>query len=357
MVGRGPRVLESGFRRKPMLNSNARFVTDGVLTGRKSARRQFLGLIAGVLVLPISSTVVAETYPARPVRISVGFAAGGGTDLVARMVADWLSRRFDRQFFVENLTGMGGNLSIETALRSPPDGYTLLFAGPNSTIGASLYKKLPFDFRRDSAPIAFVMRFPNIMVVTPSLPVQSVEEFIEYARRSPGRLSFASSGHGTSLHLAGAMFNQLTRIDMTHVPYRGSAAAYPDLIAGRVHVLFDNIASAIGMVRSGKVRALGVTSAKRWESVPDIPAIAETVPGFEAMVWYGLVAPKGTATDIILSLNKAVNEAFRDPVFLARLAEVGGQPTAMTPGEFEKFIADDTEKWRSIVDSAGLSIE
>jgi tripartite-type tricarboxylate transporter receptor subunit TctC len=327
-------------------------------TAWKSTRRQFLELAAGAIALvPTPSTVLAQTYPARPVRISVGFAAGGGTDIVARMVADWLSRRFGQQFVVENQTGMGGNLSIDTTLRSPPDGYTLMFAGPNSTIGASLYKKLPFDFRRDSAPIAFVMHFPNIMVVTPSLPVQSVKEFIEYAKRSPGKLSYASSGYGTSLHLAGAMFNLSANIDMTHVPYRGSAAAYPDLIAGRVDVLFDNITSAIGMVQSGKVRALGVTSSKRWESLPDIPAIAETLPGFEAMVWYGLVAPRGVVPEIVLSLNQAVNEAFSDPAFLARLADAGGQPTAMSPEEFEKFIAGDIDKWRKVVNSAGLSIE
>jgi tripartite-type tricarboxylate transporter receptor subunit TctC len=341
-----------------MPDSNARFVNDRMSTAWKSTRRQFLELTAGAIVLlPTSSTLLAQTYPARPVRISVGFAAGGGTDFVARLVADWLSRRFGQQFFVENQTGMGGNLSIETTLRSPPDGYTLMFVGPNSTIGASLYKKLPFDFRRESAPVAFVMHFPNIMVVTPSLPVRSVKEFIEHARRSPGKLSYASSGYGTSLHLAGAMFNLLANVEMTHVPYRGSAAAYPDLIAGRVDVLFDNITSAIGMVQSGKVRALGVTSPQRWESLPDLPAIAETVPGFEAMVWYGLVAPRGTGPEIVQSLNQAVNDAFSDPAFLARLAEAGGQPTAMSPGEFEKFIAGDIEKWRNVVNSAGLSME
>ena len=324
----------------------------------KISRRRFLDLAAGTVVLVGEPGAAwAQPYPARPVVISVGLTAGGGTDLVARLVADWLSRRFGRPFVVENRTGMGGNLSIERVLKSTPDGYTLLFAAPNTTIGASLYRKLPFDFRRDSAPVAFVMRFPNVMVVSPSVPAKSVQEFIDYAKASPGKLSYASSGHGTSLHLSGAMFSLMTKIDMTHVPYRGSHAAYPDLIEGRVHVMFDNITIALQMARSGKVRALGVTSPARWDSVPDIPAIAETVPGFEAMVWYGLVAPKGTPPEIVLTLNKALTEAFNDANFLARLADTGGLPMSMTPAQFEKFIDDDTERWRKVVDFAGAWIE
>lgn len=324
----------------------------------KITRRQFLDLTAGAVVLfPGPWQAWAQTYPVRPVILSVGLAAGGGTDLVARLVAEWLSRRLGQPFVVENRTGMGGNLSIERVLKSPPDGYTLLFAAPNSTIGASLYKKLPFDFRRESIPVAFVMRFPNVMVVSPSLPVQSVQEFIDYAKAHPGKLSFASSGHGTSLHLSGAMFSLMTNIDMTHVPYRGSHAAYPDLIGGRVHVMFDNITIALEMARSGKVRALGVTSAARWDAVPEIPAIAETVPGFEAMVWYGIVAPRGTPPDVVLTLHKAVTEAFSDPKFVASLAETGGVPISMTPQQFEKFIDEDIERWRKVVDFAGAWIE
>jgi tripartite-type tricarboxylate transporter receptor subunit TctC len=324
----------------------------------KITRRQFLDLTAGAVVLvPEPWQAWAQTYPVRPVLLSVGFAAGGGTDLVARLVAEWLSRRLGQQFFVENTTGMGGNLSIQRVLKSPPDGYTLLFAAPNSTIGASLYKKLPFIFRRDFVAVAFVMRFPNVMVVSPSLPVQSVQEFIDYAKTYPGKLSYASSGHGTSLHLSGAMFCLMTNIDMTHVPYRGSQAAYPDLISGRIHVMFDNITIAMAMARSGKVRALGVTSAVRWDSVPELPAIAETVPGFEAMVWYGIVAPNGTPADVVLTLNKVVTEAFSDPQFLARLAKTDGQPVSMTPQQFEKFIDDDIEKWRKVVNFAKAWIE
>ncbi|MEH2552086.1 tripartite-type tricarboxylate transporter receptor subunit TctC [Bradyrhizobium sp. AZCC 2262] len=324
----------------------------------KECRRRFLNLAAGsVFLVGEPWKAWAQTYPARPVIISVGLAAGGGTDLVARLVADWLSRRFGQPFIVENRTGMGGNLSTERVLKSAPDGYTLLFAAPNTTIGASLYRKLPFDFRRDAVPVAFVMRFPNVMVVPSSLPVQSVQEFIDYARRYPGKLSYASSGHGTSLHLSGAMFSLMTKIDMIHVPYRGSHAAYPDLIEGRVHVMFDNITIALQMARAGKVRALGVTSAVRWTSAPEIPAIAETVPGFEAMVWYGIVAPRGTPSDVVLTLNKAVTEAFSDPDFLARLADTGGMAMSMTPEQFEKFIDEDIERWRKVVDFAGAWID
>jgi tripartite-type tricarboxylate transporter receptor subunit TctC len=324
----------------------------------KVCRRRFLNLAAGSVFLAGECRKAwAQIYPVRPVIISVGLAAGGGTDLVARLVADWLSRRLGQSFVVENRTGMGGNLSTERVLKSAPDGYTLLFAAPHTTIGASLYKKLPFDFRRDAAPVAFVMHFPNVMVVPSSLPAQSVQEFIDYARRYPGKLSYASSGHGTSLHLSGAMFSLMTKIDMVHIPYRGSHAAYPDLIEGRVHVMFDNITIALQMARAGKVRALGVTSAARWDSVPEIPAIAETVPGFEAMVWYGIVAPKGTPPDIVMMLNKAVTEAFNDADFQARLADTGGLAMSMTPEQFEKFIAEDIERWRKVVDFAGAWIE
>jgi tripartite-type tricarboxylate transporter receptor subunit TctC len=318
-------------------------------------RRLVLTIGAAVLVTPWQAG--AQDYPTRPVRISVGFAAGGGTDLVARLLAEWLNHQLGKSFIVENQTGMGGNLSIESALKSSADGYTLLFVGPNSTIGASLYKKLPFDFLRDSEPVAFVMDFPNILVVSPTLPVQSVGELVAYAKSSPGKLSYASSGYGTSLHLAGAMFNALAGTDMTHVPYRGSAAAYPDLISGRVQALFDNIASALPMVQSGKVRALAVTSATRWRTVPDLPAIAETLPGYEAMVWYGLAAPKGTPTEIVELLNKAVNAALSDPTFVTRLAEAGGSPVAMSPQEFGRFISSDAEKWRKVIGAANLSME
>jgi tripartite-type tricarboxylate transporter receptor subunit TctC len=313
--------------------------------------------MASVILAGKSRSAWALDYPVRAVTLTVGLAAGGGTDLVARILADWLSRRFGQSFVVENRMGMGGNLSTERVLKSAPDGYTLLFGGPNTTIGASLYKKLPFNFRRDAAPVAFLMEFPNVMVVPSSLPVQSVQEFIDYAKRYPGKLTYASSGHGTSLHLCGAMFSLMTNIEMTHVPYRGSRLAYPDLIEGRVHVMFDNITIASEMARGGKVRALGVTSPARWEAAPEIPAVAETVPGFEAMVWYGIIAPKDTPRDIVMTLNKAVGEAINDADFRARLADTGGLVMSMTPEQFEKFIEEDIERWRKVVDFAQAWIE
>ena len=317
-----------------------------------ATRRQILPLIAGAVSFG-HGAARAQAYPTRPIMLSVGFSAGGGTDLTARVIAEWLSRRLGQQVVVENRTGMGGNLSIETGLKASPDGYTLMFVGPNSTIGASIYKNLPFDFRRDAAPVAFVMHFPNVMLISPSLPAHSVREFIDYAKASSAQLSYASSGNGTSLHMCGAMFNTMAKINMVHVPYRGAAAAYPDLISGRVHVLFDNIASAMEMVRSGQVRALAVTAATRWSTVPDMPTVAETIPGFEAMVWYGIVAPRGTPAPIVATLNQAIHSGLEDAALVARLAELGGAPKAMSPEEFEKFIHADTEKWREVYAASG----
>jgi tripartite-type tricarboxylate transporter receptor subunit TctC len=324
----------------------------------KMTRRQSLRLIsAAAACFPASRAAWAQSYPVRPIRLMLGFAAGGGTDIIARMIAESLSRQFGQQVVVENRTGMSGNLAIDLVTKSPPDGYTLLFTGPNSTIGASLYKKLPFDFRRDTVAVAFIMRLPNLMVVSPSLPVTSVKEFIDHAKSAPGTLSFASSGVGTTLHLSGEMFKAMTKIEMTHVPYRGGSAAYADLISGRVQVMFDNVTSGLEMAQSGKVRALGVTSAVRWASLPDMPAIAETVPGFEAMVWYGIVAPQGTPADIVLRLNQAVTAALKDTALAARFTESGGLPMSMTPQQFQKFLDEDVERWRKVVEFAGASVD
>jgi tripartite-type tricarboxylate transporter receptor subunit TctC len=318
-------------------------------------RRKLLLVTAGAIGVP--AIAFAQTYPERPIRLLVGVAAGGGADVVARIMAEALSQRLGQQFIVENRTGMGGNLSTQTLVNSAPDGYTLLFTGSNSTISASLYKRLPFDFRRDTTPVAFILRIPNLMVVSPSLPINSVAEFIDYAKRHPGKLSFASSGVGTGVHLSGEMFKAMTGISMIHVPYRGAAAAYPDLIEGRVHVLFDNITSALKMAQSGKVRALGVTSASRWGSLSDIPAVAETVPGYEAIIWYGIVAPRGTPPDIVLTSNGAIKAIFGDAALRARLEELGGQTISMSPGELGKFIDEDTERWRRVIKFAGISVD
>jgi tripartite-type tricarboxylate transporter receptor subunit TctC len=293
----------------------------------------------------------------RPVHLIVGLAAGGGTDVIARIIAERLSEHFGRQFIVENRTGMAGNLAAQFALNSAPDGHTLLFTGPSNTISSVIYKTLPFNFLQDCAPIGGVMRFPNIMVVPPSLPVRTVQEFIDYVKANPGKVSMASSGIGASPHLSGELFKFMTKIEMVHVPYRGSAAAYPDLMAGNVHVLFDNLAGSIELVRANKLRALGVTTASRWESLPEIPAIAETVPGYEVSVWYGIVAPKNTPLDTIAALNKALSVALVDPKVMARFAQAGGIPMPMTPSAFGRYMADDTEKWRKVVEFAGIKPE
>jgi tripartite-type tricarboxylate transporter receptor subunit TctC len=321
-------------------------------------RRRFLQLVGAAVTAPALCRVArADAYPIRPVHWLVGFAPGGPTDTVARITGQWLSDYFGQQFVIENRTGSGGNIAAEAVVNANPDGYTLLFTGPNNAIANSLYKRLRFDFLRDTVPVAGIMRLANLMVVTPSLPVKTVAEFIDYAKANPGKLSFASSGNGTSVHMSAELFKAMTKIEMLHVPYRGSAVAYPDLLSGKVHVLFDNLPGAIGFVRSGQLRGLGVTTAQRWKLTPDIPAIAETVPGYEASVWYGINAPKGIPAEIVATLNKAVNTALADEKFVAHLASIGGLPMPMTPEQFGKLVADDSEKWRKVVEFAGVSIE
>ena len=299
----------------------------------------------------------AADYPNRPVHWLIGFAAGGPVDIVARIMSQWLSEHFGQQFVVENRAGSGGNLAAAAAINSPPDGYTLLFVAPNNAISTSLYKKLPYDFIRDTVPVASIMQLTNMMVVPASLPVKTVQEFIDYCKANPGKVAFASSGNGTSVHMSAELFKALTHVDMIHVPYRGSAIAYPDLISNKVQVLFDNLPGALEQVRAGTMRGLGVTSPQRWPGVPEFPAIAETVPGFESVGFYGISAPKGTPPEIVEILNKAVGEALKDPKLVARLAEIGGIPKPMTPAEFGKLVTDETEKWRKVVEFAGVSVD
>ncbi len=299
----------------------------------------------------------AADYPNRPVRWLIGFPPGGPVDTVARIVGQALSERLGQQFVVENRAGSGGNIATETGIHSTPDGYTLMFSGANNAISASLYKNLPFDFMRDTVPVALFMQVPNLLVVTNALPVKTVQELIDYCKANPGKLSFASSGNGTTLHMSAELFKAMTKCDMLHVPYRGSAAAFPDVISNKVQLIFDNLPTAMAQAKSGSVRALGVTSPQRWPSVPDVPAIAETVPGFEASVFYGMSAPKGTPPEIVDLLNKAVNEALKDPKLVERFATLGGVPKPMTPAGYGKLIADETEKWRKVVEFAGVSVE
>jgi tripartite-type tricarboxylate transporter receptor subunit TctC len=299
----------------------------------------------------------AADYPNRPVRWLIGFAAGGPVDIVARILSQWLSEHFGQQFVVENRGGSGGNIAAATAINSPPDGYTLLFVAPNNAISASLYKNLSYDFIRDTVPVASIMQLTNMLVVSNAMPVKTVQEFIDYCKANPGKVSYASSGYGTSVHMSGELFKAMTGVNMVHVPYRGSAIAFPDIISNKVQLIFDNLPSALEQSRSGTVRALGVTSPQRWPGVPDVPAIAETVPGFESVGFYGISAPKGTPPEIVDILNKAVGEALKDPKVAQRLTEIGGIPKPMTPSEFGRLIADETEKWRKVVAFAGVSVE
>jgi tripartite-type tricarboxylate transporter receptor subunit TctC len=315
-----------------------------------------LAAFVGTFVTLAQSAGAAE-YPSRPIQVFVGLSAGGGTDTVARVLCEWLSRSLGQRFVIENRTGMGGNLAAQAVINSPPDGYTLLFVGPNNVIATSLYKKLPFDFLRDTMPVAGVMRLTNLMVVPLSLPVRTVQDFIDYAKANPGKLSMASTGYGTSVHLSGELFKAMTKTDMVHVPYRGGSAVYPDLMTAKVHVLFGNLTGSIELVHTGRLRALAVTAAKRWEGLPDIPTIAETVPGYEADAWYGIVARRGTPPDIVATLNKAVGAALADPKLIERFAEIGGLPIPMSSGEFGKLIAAETAKWRGVVEFAGVSLE
>jgi tripartite-type tricarboxylate transporter receptor subunit TctC len=299
----------------------------------------------------------AADYPNRPVHWLIGFAAGGPVDIVARIMSQWLSEHFGQQFVVENRAGSGGNIAAASAINSTPDGYTLLFVAPNNAISTSLYKHLSYDFIRDTVPVASIMQLTNMLVVSNAMPVKTVQEFIDYCKANPGKISYASSGYGTSVHMSAELFKAMTKCDMVHVPYRGSAIAFPDIISNKVQLIFDNLPSALEQSRSGTVRALGVTSPQRWTGVPDIPAIAETVPGFESVGFYGISAPKGTPPEIVEILNKAVNEALKDPKLVTRLSDIGGIPKPMAPPEFGRLIADETEKWRKVVEFAGVSVD
>jgi tripartite-type tricarboxylate transporter receptor subunit TctC len=310
-----------------------------------------LGHAAGIAPAP------AADCPNRPVRWLIGFAAGGPVDIVARIMGQWLSEHFGQQFVVENRTGSGGNIAAAAAINSPPDGYTLLFVAPNNAISASLYKHLTYDFIRDTVPVASIIQLTNMLVVSNGMPVKSVKELIDYCKANPGKISYASSGNGTSVHMSAELFKAMTGCDMLHVPYRGSAIAFPDIISNKVQLIFDNLPSGLEQSRAGTVRALGVTSPQRWAGLPDIPAIAETVPEFEAVGFYGISAPKGTPPEIVEILNKAVGQALKDPKVVERLTAVGGIPRPMAPAEFGKLIAEETEKWRKVVEFAGVSID
>ena len=301
--------------------------------------------------------IAAEKFPTRPIKFMVGFLAGGPNDTIARIFCDYLQSHLGAPCVVENKVGQGGMIAAASVINSPPDGYAVMFVAPNNAIGQSLYKNLSFNHVRDTTPIAGIMQLANIMVVPPSLPVKTVAEFIAYAKANPGKLTFASSGNGTSVHMSGELFKFLTKVDIVHVPYRGSAGIYPDLLTGKVDSLFDNLPGSVEFVKTGKLRALGVTTAKRNAALPDVPTVGETVPGYEASVFYGVAGPKGMPPEVLAVLNKAFNDALADPKIKSRLADLGGEPMPMTPAEFGKLTSDETEKWAKVVKAANLSIE
>jgi tripartite-type tricarboxylate transporter receptor subunit TctC len=318
-------------------------------------RRHFLRLAAGATALPLlSQGVAAQSYPTRPIRLLVGFPAGGGVDIVARLMSQWLTERLGQPVVVENKPGAATNLATEAALKSPPDGYTLLVGFVTQAVNASLYPNLDYNFVRDSAPIASISRGALVMVVAPDFPAKTIKEFIDYAKANPGKINMGSGGVGSPPHVAAELFRWKTGIEMAHIPYRGDAPGLTDLMGGRVQVYFPGLASAVELIKGGKLRALGVTTEERSKVLPDVPAVGEVVPGYEASTWYGIVAPKGTPTEIVDKLNKEVNAALADPKVLARIAALGGVPMVGTPASFAKFIADETAKWAEVVKKAGI---
>ena len=314
------------------------------------SRRTFMGLTAGAAALPTTSRIAsAQAYPTRPVRIIVGFAAGGMTDVSARLIGQWLSERLKQPFIIENRPGAASNVAAEAAVRASADGYTLLMAGTTNTVNATLYDNLNFNFIRDLAPVAGVFRGPYVMVVNPSVPTTTVSELIAYAKANPRKLNMASPGTGTGPHIAGELFKMMAGVDMVHVPYRGAGPSLTNLIGGQVQVTFESTPASIGYIRAGTLRALAVTTTNRSEALPDIPTVAEFVPGYEASTWYGVCAPKATPAEIVEKLNREINAALADPKMKARLADLGGDVLAYLPADFGKLIADETEKWGKVV--------
>jgi tripartite-type tricarboxylate transporter receptor subunit TctC len=296
----------------------------------------------------------AQGYPTRPVRIIVGFTAGGNFDLTARLISQWLSQRFGQQFIVENRPGAGSNIATEAVVRAPADGHTLLLGGAVNAINATLYERLNFDFLRDIAPVASVMRFPNVIDLNPSFPAKTIPEFIAYAKANPGKVNMASSGNGTSQHLSGELFKMMTGVNLVHVPYRGALQALTDLIGGQVQVSFDPLPPAIELIRSGKVRALAVTTAVRSDALPDVSTVGEFVPGYEASGWNGIVAPRNTPIEIIQKLNTEINAGLADPGIRAKLTDLGGMVLAGSAADFGKLIADEIDKWGKVIKFAGV---
>jgi tripartite-type tricarboxylate transporter receptor subunit TctC len=323
----------------------------------KLARRTFLHLTASAAVLPVMSPIAAEqTYPSRPVRILVGFAAGGAADANARIMGQWLAQRLGQQFVIENRTGAGSNIAAEAVVRASPDGYVLLTFATANAINASLYEKLSFDFARDIAPIAGLIRSPLVLIVNPSVPAMTVGELIAYAKANPGKLNFASAGPGSSEHLAGELFKMMAGVEMVHVPFRGGAPAMTALLGGQVQVYFVVASTALAGIKAG-MRPLAVTTATRWAGLPEVPAAGDTVPGYDVSVWFGVGAPKDIPGEIVEKLNKEINAGLADPKIKAQLSDLGGTPMAGSPGEFGKFVTDEIDRWGKVVRAANLKLQ
>jgi tripartite-type tricarboxylate transporter receptor subunit TctC len=323
-------------------------------------RRMLLGLsVLSLIVLPLTvgPASAQAKYPSKSVHWIVGYVPGGTTDILARLMGQYLSEKTGQQFIVENKAGAGNNLAVEAVLAAPADGYTLLLVNPANGINATLYKKLSFNFVKDIAPVGGLMRVPNVMVVNNDVPAKTVKEFIDHVKANPGKVNMASSGNGTSVHMSGELFMEMTGAKMTHVPYRGSNPALTDIMGGQVQVLFDNMPSSIELIKGGKIRALGVTTEKRASYFPDLPTVAETEPGYEASAWFGMGVKAGTPPDIIDTLNKLIEEALADPKIKARIADLGGAPMGGTPEDFGKVVESETAKWKKVVEFAGASVE
>jgi tripartite-type tricarboxylate transporter receptor subunit TctC len=324
----------------------------------KLRRRKFLHLAAGAAALPVLSRIArAQTYPAQPVRIIVGFGPGGVSDILARLIGQWLSERFGRPFVVENRPGAGTNVATEAVARAPADGYTLLWLTSSNAINATLYEKLNFDFIRDIAPVASIVLVPSVMEVSSEFPARTVPEFIAQAKANPGKINMGAAGPGSSTHIFGELFKMMAGVNLVPVQYRSSGPALTDLMAGQVQVMFDPLGSSIEYIRAGRLRALAVTTATRAEALPDVPTVGEFVPGYEASLWQGIGAPKSTPPEIVDRLNREINAALADPKIKARLADLGSTPLAQSPGDFAKLIASDTEKWGKVIRAANIKAE
>jgi len=320
----------------------------------KLPRRAFLHLAAGAAALPFAPHVArAQAYPSRPVRMVVGFAPGGGADIVARLIGQWLSERLGQSVVIENRPGAATNIAIEGVVRAPPDGYTIAMITSTNAINTTLYEKLNFNFIRDIAPVGSISRVPNVMAVNPSVPAKTVREFIAYAKANPGKVNYGSAGTGAPSHLAGELFGMMADINIQHVPYRGSAPALTDLLGGQVQVAFSPMAALIEYIRAGTLRALAVTSATRSELLPDLPTVADVLPGYEASTWYGIGAPRNTPAAIVARLNEEINAILADAKLKERLADLGGDPLPMTPADFGTFIVEEVEKWAKVVRISG----